>query len=133
MTPSHAVFRTVFKNGLQTTERTFDYLPDAETQYPFIFVGENSNVDEPNADLIGEVTQTIHIYATRTQRSELDNLASRLLNLLKTSRSAYEYSIMYQSHNQQDISDNTDVVPLIHRVIDIKYFYNKKGSKLNDN
>lgn len=129
MTPNHAIFRKVFSESLKVTDRTFDYLPDAETKYPFIFIGETSNTDETNLDLFGNAVQTIHLYATRTQRAELDELTAKLLNTLKSSRMAFEYAISYQSCNQQDASDNTDVQPLIHRVLDISFSYNKKGDK----
>ena len=125
MTPNHAIFRLVFAEGLKVTDRTFDYLPDAGTQYPFIYVGENSNANETNFDLFGNATQTIHIYAT--QRAELDNLTSLLLNALRGSCGAYDYAINFVSCNQQDAPDNTDVQPLIHRVLDISFSYNKKG------
>lgn len=125
MTPNHAIFRLVFAEGLKVTDRTFDYLPDAGTQYPFIYVGESSNANETNFDLFGNVTQTIHIYATRRQRAELDNLTSLLLNALRGSCGAYDYAINFVSCNQQDAPDNTDVQSLIHRVLDISFFYNK--------
>lgn len=125
MTPNHAIFRHVFAEGLKVTDRTFDYLPDTGTQYPFIYVGESSNANETNFDLFGNATQTIHIYATRRQRAELDNLTSLLLNALRDSCGAYDYAINFVSCNQQDAPDNTDVQPLIHRVLDISFFYNK--------
>ncbi|HET1389602.1 TPA: hypothetical protein VQO40_000101 [Streptococcus pneumoniae] len=125
MTPNHAIFRLVFAEGLKVTDRTFDYLPDAGTQYPFIYVGESSNANETNFDLFGNATQKIHIYATRRQRAELDNLTSLLLNALRGSCGAYDYAINFVSCNQQDAPDNTDVQPLIHRVLDISFFYNK--------
>lgn len=125
MTPNHAIFRHVFAEGQKVTDRIFDYLPDAGTQYPFIYVGESSNANETNFDLFGNVTQTIHIYATRMQRAELDNLTSLLLNALRGSCGAYDYAINFVSCNQQDAPDNTDVQPLIHRVLDISFFYNK--------
>lgn len=127
MTPNHAIFRHVFAESLKVTDRAFDYLPDAGTQYPFIYIGESGGRDETNFDLLGSATQTVHIYATRTQRSELDELTDGILNALKSARMAYEYAISYQSCNQQDAPDNTDVQPLIHRALDISFFYNKKG------
>ncbi|WP_293956803.1 hypothetical protein [uncultured Streptococcus sp.] len=129
MTPNHAIFRKIFSESLKVTNRTFDYLPDVGTKYPFIFIGENSNTDETNLDLLGNTTQTVHIYATRTQRAELDELTTKLINALKSSRMAFEYAISYQYCTQQDAPDNTDVQPLIHRVLDISFSYNKKGDK----
>lgn len=128
MTPNHAIFRYVFAEGLKVTDRTFDYLPDAGTQYPFIYVGESSSEDETNFDLFGKATQTVHIYVTRMQRAELDILTSLLLNALRSSREAYGYAINFVSCNQQDAPDNTDVQPLIHRVLDISFSYNQKGN-----
>lgn len=125
MTPNHAIFRHVFMECLKVTDRTFDYLPDAGTQYPFIYVGESDGRDEANFDLFGNTTQTVHIYSTRTQRAELDNLTSLLLNSLRASRVAHGYAINFVSCNQQDAPDNTDVQPLIHRVLDISFYYNK--------
>lgn len=127
MTPNHAIFRHVFAESLKITDKTFDYLPDAETQYPFVYIGENANTDEINFDLFGNVSQTVHIYAVRTQRAELDEISSQLLNALRTTRTTLEYAINFQSCNQQDAPDNTDVQPLIHRVLDISFNYNKKG------
>lgn len=127
MTPNHAIFRHVFTESLKVTSRTFDYLPDAGTQYPFIYVGESDGRDETNFDLFGNITQTVHIYSTRTQRAELDNLTSALLNALRGFRGTYEYAINFVSCNQQDTPDNTDVQPLIHRVLDISFSYNQKG------
>ena len=127
MTPNHAIFRHVFDKALKVTDRVFDYLPDAGTQYPFIYIGESANTDETNFDLFGNATQTVHIYATRTQRAELDNLTSLLLDSLRMSRVAHSYAINFVSCNQQDAPDNTDVQPLIHRVLDISFSYNPKG------
>ena len=100
-----------------------------ELLYPFVYIGENANTDETNFDLFGNASQTVHIYATRTQRAELDNLTSVLLNALRGSRGAYDYAINFVSCNQQDAPDNTDVQPLIHRVLDISFTYNKKEAK----
>lgn len=127
MTPNHAIFRHVFAEALKITDKTFDYLPDAETHYPFVYIGENANTDETNFDFFGNVSQTVHIYSTRTQRAELDRLSSELLSALRMARTTSGYAIRFMSCTQQDAPDNTDVQPLIHRVLDISFNYNKKG------
>lgn len=125
MTPNHAIFRHVFSESLKVSDRTFDYLPNAGTQYPFIYIGESNSMDGMNFDLLGDFNQTVHIYAERTQRAELDELTSSLLNLLRMSSRAQNYAISFLSYKQQDAPDNTDVLPLIHRVLDISFSYNK--------
>lgn len=127
MTPNHAIFRYVFSEGLKVTDRTFDFLPEANTQYPFIYLGDGDTTDVPNFDLFGTASQRVHVYATRMQRAELDDMTSQLLNALRACSGAYSYALSFQSCNQQDLPDNTDVQPLIHRVLDVSFSYNHKG------
>lgn len=127
MTPNHAIFRKVFEVS-QGIIDTYDTLPDAQASYPFAHVGEQVGTEESNNDLVGELTQTIHIFATRTQRSKVDDLFANLLNALKTQTAAYEYHIDHVRNNQRVINDNSDTQPLIHYVLDIRYSYTKKGN-----
>lgn len=106
MTPNHAIFRHIFAECLKVTDRTFDYLPDAATQYPFIYIGESDGRDETNFDLFGNATQTVHIYATRTQRSELDELTASILNALKSARMAFEFSLVTSKTHQTTQTSN---------------------------
>lgn len=125
MTPNHAIFRKIFEVCLSVHKRTFDYLPDADTKYPFIYVGENQNLETENHELYGILHQTIHIYHSRTERAELDNMTSQLLRELRKLDIAYNYAISYKRNEQRDIPDNTDVKPLIHRALDISFNYSE--------
>lgn len=70
MTPQHQLFKELY-SVLPFVGKTFDYLPEAGTKYPFIFIGETYDREQSNFDLIGNLNQTIHIYGLRTQRFQL--------------------------------------------------------------
>lgn len=57
MTPNHDLFRKIFAISDARVD-TYDYLPEADTKYPFVYVGENNGSDTPNNDLIGTARQT---------------------------------------------------------------------------
>ena len=82
MTPNHDLFRKLFALPNLRVD-TYDYLPDADTQYPFVYIGEYNGSDTPNNDLYGTVRQTVHIYGTRKNRSKIDNISAYLENTVK--------------------------------------------------
>ena len=126
MTPSHAIFRTVFAECLKVNGNTFDYLPNASASYPFFFVGESMTTEIEGREVMGECTQTVHIYALRTERGRVEELTSLLLDALRTQNAAFEYYINLKTCNPQDLPDNSDVQPLVHRVLDLRFSYAKK-------
>lgn len=126
MTPTNAIFRQSFLVCQSVTNNTFDFLPDAQTKYPFVYVGEQQDLPTENLDMFGECTQTIHIYALRTQRGEIDKLSSSILNGLRKQKIAFDYNVSFKNHNYQIIPDNTDIQPLLHAIIDIRFSYIKK-------
>lgn len=77
-------------------------------------------------EVMGECTQTVHIYALRTERGIVEEITSLLLDALRTQNTAFEYYINLKTCNPQDLPDNTDVQPLVHRVLDLHFSYAKK-------
>ena len=126
MTPAFEIFKHVFAVCLDINDKTFDYLPDADTTYPFFYVGESTTSDADNLEIYGECTQTVHIYALRTDRANLEEFTAKLLDALRSQNTASEYYVNFKNCTPQDIPDNTDVQPLIHRVLDIRFSYVKK-------
>ena len=113
----------------EAKDQTFDFLPEAGTQYPFIYIGENNALESPNNDLWGEVGQTVHVYAERSQRAILDDITAYLETKVKKISGKWEYHLQHTSTNKQIIPDNTDVQPLLHVVLDVKFTYTKKEKK----
>ena len=125
MTPNHELFRLIYQTA-EAREKTFDFLPEAGTQYPFIYIGENNALESPNNDLFGEVGQTVHIYAERTQRATLDDITAYLETNIKNISGKWEYHLQHKQTTKQIIPDNTDVRPLLHVVLDFSFTYTKK-------
>lgn len=125
MTPSHELFRLIYQMA-EKREKTFDFLPNAGTQYPFIYIGENSAQEAQNRDLFGIVNQTVHIYAKTSQRATLDDISAYLETMVKSISGKWEYHLQHTTTNKQVIPDNTDVQPLLHVVLDFAFNFTKK-------
>lgn len=125
MTPNHELFRLIYQMA-EKREKTFDFLPNAGTQYPFIYIGENSAQESRNRDLFGTVNQTVHIYAKTSQRATLDDISAYLETMVKSISGKWEYHLQHTTTNKQIIPDNTDVQPLLHAVLDFTFNFTKK-------
>ena len=125
MTPNHDLFRKIFAVSDARVD-TYDYLPKADTKYPFVYIGENNGSDTPNNDLIGTARQTVHIYGIRADRAKVDDISAYLENVLKHLKDGYEYNFNHRTTEKQVIADNTDVQPLLHIVLDFTFYYTKK-------
>lgn len=125
MTPNHELFRLIYQMA-EKREKTFDFLPNAGTQYPFIYIGENSAQEARNRDLFGAVNQTVHIYAKTSQRATLDDISAYLETMVKSISGKWEYHLQHTTTNKQIIPDNTDVQPLLHVVLDFTFNFTKK-------
>ena len=125
MTPNHDLFRKIFAVSDARVD-TYDYLPKADTKYPFVYIGENNGSDTPNNDLIGTARQTVHIYGIRADRAKIDNISAYLENVLKHLKDGYEYNFNHRTTEKQVIADNTDDQPLLHVVLDLTFNYTKK-------
>lgn len=125
MTPNHELFRLIYQMA-EKREKTFDFLPEAGTQYPFIYIGENSAQEAQNRDLFGAVNQTVHIYAKTSQRATLDDISAYLETMVKSISGKWEYHLQHTTTNKQIIPDNTDVQPLLHVVLDFTFNFTKK-------
>lgn len=125
MTPNHELFRLIYQMA-EKREKTFEFLPEAGTQYPFIYIGENSAQEAQNRDLFGTVSQTVHIYAKTSQRATLDDISAYLETMVKSISGKWEYHLQHTTTSKQIIPDNTDVQPLLHVVLDFTFNFTKK-------
>ena len=126
MTPTHSIFRAIYGIANKIGD-TYDYLPNAQAKYPFIYIGEQSNTDNSRSDLIGNINQTIHIYGLRTERKRIMELETKLHDALIKMREAYGYHVSMTDYTTQLLNDNTDVQPLLHVVVDVNFMYTRKG------
>ena len=136
VTANHALFRQIFIECLEETKHTFDYLPEPNTPYPFIYIGENTSVNTVNFDVYGDTDITVHIYGLRSDRKAIDDLTIDILSRISQINLAFGYYFTFKTCSQQDALDTTDVQPLIHRALDVNFTYTRKditenGSRIN--
>ncbi|HEP1431133.1 DUF3168 domain-containing protein [Streptococcus pyogenes] len=129
MTPNNAVFRQFFKECLVITKDTYDYIPDASAKYPFIYIGESSNIPNNNSELMGDIRQTIHVYGELKKRSRIDDIVASIHDKIICLTSAYDYNIQIDRINERTSPDNSDTTPLLHTVLDVYLTYTKKENK----
>src|SRR5699024_1148716 len=116
MTPQRALFRKLYIECSQLLS-TYDFLEKKEIPYPFAYIGESIGRDYQNNDLYGELTQTIHIYAERSQTSIVDTKIIQLHNALSQMTEAFYYNVRLQDLQFTNIPDNTGIQPLQHVVV----------------
>lgn len=125
MTPLNAIYSKVFevcnKNG-----RTFDYLPDGDAEYPFIFLGNIRVEDEKNSDLIGQANLRLDAYGLRTHRNALDIIQMSLNNDFMRLDEAFNYNIRVTRLNTEIRPENMDRQPLLRMMMELEIEYIKK-------
>ena len=98
-------------------------LPPDGTPYPFIYLAETMlNDDIRKNGVVGNVTQTIHIYSNDVRkRGTASLMAFAVKNLCRHIQHTTNFSWDLISVRQQHLSDNTTDEPLLHIVIDVEY------------
>lgn len=126
MTPNYAIYRRSYLS-CQEVGKTFDYLPDADEQYPFIYIQKVPTGEENQTkDLTGIATQTIKLFATREQLAEADHKVARLRNLLLEQEKAFEYRLSRPSVDISPMDANDQSQQVTQYIIQYQTRYSKK-------
>lgn len=67
MTPAYSVFNQLFILSEEICD-TYDYLPDADANYPFCYIEQPLHRRVENSDLFGECSVLLHWYGKRSDR-----------------------------------------------------------------
>ena len=124
--PQKAVFDKVFEICRSISDRVYEFLPDADEQYPFIHVERADNEDIQNNDLLGRVTQRINVWGTRFDGKEIDEIMVKIHDALLRVNIAYQYSISLTDFNSLYLDDESTGTKLVHLVIEARINYNRK-------
>ena len=101
------------------------FLPPEDAPYPFYYLGDNQQADTQYKNATaGNVLQTIHIW--HNDPKQRGTVSAMLLfakavcrNISKTDN----YSWAVRNITQRIIPDNTTKTPLIHGVLEVKFYY----------
>ena len=125
MTPNFALFRKLFQ-ACEALGPTYDYVPEADEKYPFIWLDAQTDTGRINNDVLGTASQTIRLYGLRKHRGQLDAWTAQLRDGCWTVRDAFGYRMSVSEFNVRVLSDYADSTPLLHYHIDVAFNYNKE-------
>lgn len=129
MTPNYAIYRRSYLSCLEVA-RTFDYLPDADEQYPFIYIQKvPTGSENETKDLTGIATQTIKLFATRSQLDTADHKVARLRNLLLEQSEAFEYKLSRPSVEITPMDANDPGQQVTQYIIRYETRYSKRRDR----
>lgn len=122
--PYNEIFQTVIKLSRKKGYDTFDYLPDENQSYPFVFVGNQQNTDiQTKGRTLGTTHIQIDVYAEFNHRSEvldiMDDLQATVINYQHTDNFKYQVT----NTSQQMIADQSTDIPLWHGVLELDIQY----------
>ena len=128
MTPSRAVFRQLFYEASKNMD-TYDYLPDADTEYPFCFVEYGTNDDQSNSDLMGNVSINVHWFGTRNQASQIDTATVKLHDQLLKINSFLPYHMHMSRWRDRPMPESPDAPGILHFIAEIQITYTRRRDK----
>ncbi|NLS38696.1 DUF3168 domain-containing protein [Fructobacillus tropaeoli] len=122
--PYNEIFQTVIELSKKKGYDTFDYLPDENQSYPFVFVGNQQNTDIQTKDrTLGTTHIQIDVYAEFNYRSEvltiMDDLQATVIDCQRTDNFKYQVT----NTSQQMIADQSADIPLWHGVLELDIQY----------
>ena len=124
--PYEEIYDTVMGLSKKCGYDTFDYLPDSDQSYPFVFVGEQVNTDEYTKDrVLGQTNLLVHVYADQTQRKKVAAILENLLRTISMYRGRtpnFYYRVM--DSNTRITGETANSLQLWHGILemDIKYY-----------
>lgn len=122
--PYNEIFQTVIELSRKKGYDTFDYLPDENQSYPFVFVGNQQNTDIPTKGrTLGTTHIQVDVYAEFNYRSEvmniMDDLQATVIDCQRTNNFKYQVT----NTSQQMIADQSTDIPLWHGVLELDIQY----------
>lgn len=125
LSPQAQIFNTVYSVCHGINENTFDYLPANDTVYPFIYVGEQMDIDRANKSTItGLVTQTIHVYNDYKRRGDTTQIMDSIKRELRKLRHTKNFYINVRKINSQTLLDTSTARTLTHGIVEVEFSFN---------
>lgn len=99
------------------------FLPPEDTPYPFVYLGDCQQIDEPNKTAVfGTVHQTIHVWSnTPKKRGTLSGMLLAIRETCGNIKRTDNFAWFARSISQRIVPDNTTKQPLLHGVIEAEF------------
>lgn len=123
--PDQQIYDEVFKLSLALENDTYMYLPPSGTSYPFVFVGEQIEIDTANKSTVtGEITQYIHVYDVKEKRRNVTDITNDLIREIRKMRNTDTYYVSVKNVRKQILLDTSTSETLWHGVIEVDFKFN---------
>lgn len=123
--PQQQIYDKVYAVCLALEFKTYDYLPADREEYPFVYVGEQSDVDRANKSTVtGLVMQTIHFYGDYRKRGDLSVMMNDLKRELRRVKHTKNFYITIKNINSRTLPDNSTARRLIHGIVEVEFSFN---------
>lgn len=124
MDPQQELFTELL---LQLKENGYDvydtFLPPEDTTYPFIFLADSQQIDDPNkSSVFGNVYQTIHVWHNNPKQR--GTVSAMLLDIKKVCyglKHTGSFGWMVLNVKQRILPDNTTSTPLLHGLLEVEF------------
>lgn len=123
--PQQQIYDACFKTSEGLGYSTFSYLPAKETEYPFVFVGEQFDDDVATKSVIyGNVVQRIHFYHDHKKRTTLTSMMDAIKREIRKLKHTETFYINIKKIRSQTLPDNSAAQALLHGIIEIEFRFN---------
>lgn len=98
-------------------------LPDENTPYPFIYLGDMQQIDDANKSAVfGNVYPTIHVWHNNyKQRGTVSSMLLDIKQVCRMIEKTNNFEWLIVNVNQRIISDTTTKTPLLHGVLELEF------------
>lgn len=102
------------------------FLPPAGTPYPFIYLGDSRQTDDPNKSAIfGNVYQTIHVWHNDPKRrGSVSEMLLKIKDVCRHIDHTANFAWNVRNASQRIFEDRTTKTPLLHGVIEVEFKFN---------
>lgn len=122
--PYNEIFQKVIELSQKQGYDTFDYLPDENQSYPFVFVGNQQNTDIPTKDrTLGTTHIQIDVYAEFNYRSEVADIIDDLQTAIASNDTTEHFKYRVTNTSSQMIPDRTTDIALWHGILEMDVRY----------
>lgn len=127
ISPQQSVFMLCKNTALDVFDgKVYDYLPGKETDYPFIFIGEQFSNDKVNKSVIfANITQRVHFFHNDfKKRRSTSDLILKYMQTIREREKAFKRDFLVKEMSYRMLTDNTTDTPLMHGVLEITFLVN---------
>lgn len=122
--PQQELFTKILKDLKTLGFDVYDgFLPPEGTPYPFVYLGEVQQTDDPNKTAVfGNVSVTIHVWHNNPkQRGTVSDMQLKIKKACRSMNHTPNFTWSVRNISQRIITDTTTAAPLLHGVLDIEF------------